>query len=86
MFWQILAKLINPRVAAALFSSRRSKNLQNEKIFLHLEIAEIDIGGQQSVNPHFYVTLYYNGSPYICDSWVGYSAGGYSLSQRWLLT
>ena len=22
----------------------------------------------QSVNPHFYVTLYYNGSPYICDS------------------
>ena len=21
----------------------------------------------QSVNPHFYVTLYYNGSPYICD-------------------
>ena len=20
------------------------------------------------VNPHFYVTLYYNGSPYICDS------------------
>ena len=40
----------------------------------------------QSVNPHFYVTLYYNGSPYICDSWVGYSAGGYSLSPRWLLT
>ena len=23
---------------------------------------------QTSVNPHFYVTLYYNGSPYICDS------------------
>ena len=22
----------------------------------------------QSVNPHFYVTLYYNGCPYICDS------------------
>ena len=22
----------------------------------------------QSVKPHFYVTLYYNGSPYICDS------------------
>ena len=22
----------------------------------------------QSLNPHFYVTLYYNGSPYICDS------------------
>ena len=22
----------------------------------------------QSVNSHFYVTLYYNGSPYICDS------------------
>ena len=40
----------------------------------------------QSVNPHFFVTLYYNGSSYICDSWVGYSAGGYSLSPRWLLT
>ena len=22
----------------------------------------------QSIEPHFYVTLYYNGSPYICDS------------------
>ena len=22
----------------------------------------------QSVNPHFFVSLYYNGSPYICDS------------------
>ena len=21
-----------------------------------------------NLNPHFYVTLYYNGSPYICDS------------------
>ena len=33
-------------VAAALFSLRPSKNLQNEKIFLYLEIAEIDMGGQ----------------------------------------
>ena len=24
--------------------------------------------------------------PYICDDQVGYSAGGYSLSPRWLLT
>ena len=37
-------------------------------------------------NPYFFITLYYNGSPYICDSRVGYSAGGYSLSPRWLLT
>ena len=42
---QILAKLINLGVAAALFSSRGPKNLQNEKKFLHLEIAKIDIGG-----------------------------------------
>ena len=34
------------RIAAALFSSRRMKNLQNEKIFLCLEIAEIDMGDQ----------------------------------------
>ena len=33
-------------VDAALFSARRPKNLQNEKIFLCLEIAEIDTGGQ----------------------------------------
>ena len=41
---QILAKLINLGAAAALFSSRGPKNLQNEKNFLYLEIAEIDIG------------------------------------------
>ena len=29
----------------------------------------------QSVNPISFITLYYNGSPYFCDSWVGYSAG-----------
>ena len=34
----------NQGVAAALFSSRRPKNLQNDKLFLHLEIAEIDMG------------------------------------------
>ena len=33
-------------VAAALFSSRRAKNFENEKIFLCLKIAEIDMGGQ----------------------------------------
>ena len=32
-------------VAAALFSSRRPKNFENEKIFLCLKIAEIDMGG-----------------------------------------
>ena len=31
--------------SAAYFSSRHPKNLQNEKIFLYLEIAEIDMGG-----------------------------------------
>ena len=41
---QILAKLIYQGVAAALFSSRHPKNLQNEKISLCLEIAEIDLG------------------------------------------
>ena len=33
-------------VAAALFSLRRPKNLENEKFFLSLKIAEIDMGGQ----------------------------------------
>ena len=43
---QILAKLINQGVAAALSSSRRPKNFENEKIFLCLKIVEIDMGGQ----------------------------------------
>ena len=30
----------------------------------------------------FFIPLYDNGSPYISDSQVGYSAGGYSLSSR----
>ena len=30
--------------AAAFFLLRRPKNLQNEQIFLHLKIAEIDMG------------------------------------------
>ena len=42
----MLAKLMNQRVAAALFLLRHPKNLQNEKIFLYLKIAEIDMGGQ----------------------------------------
>ena len=42
----MLAKLINQGVAAALFSSRRPKNLQNEKIIIYLEVAEIEMGGQ----------------------------------------
>ena len=40
------AKLINQEVAAALFSSRRPQNFENEKIFLCLKIAEIDMGSQ----------------------------------------
>ena len=42
---QILAKLINQGVAAALSSSRRPKNFENEKIFLCLKIVEIDMRG-----------------------------------------
>ena len=42
----MLAKLIDQGVAAVLFSSRHPKNLENENIFLCLEIAEIDMGGQ----------------------------------------
>ena len=42
----MLAKLINQGVAAALFSSRRPANFENEKISLCLKIAEIDLGGQ----------------------------------------
>ena len=41
---QILAKLISEGVAAALLSSRRPKNFENEKIFFCLKIAEIDLG------------------------------------------
>ena len=41
---QILAKLINHGVAAALFSSRHLSNFGNERIFLHLKIAKIDMG------------------------------------------
>ena len=42
---QILAKLISPGVAAALFSSRCPKKFENEKVFLCLKIAEIDTRG-----------------------------------------
>ena len=43
MFWPNFNKIDQ---SAAYFSSRHSKNLQNEKIFLYLEIAEIDMGGR----------------------------------------
>ena len=36
--------------------------------------------------PHFFIPVYDNGSHYICDSQVGYSADGYSLFPRSLLT
>ena len=42
----MLAKLICQGVAAALFSSRRPKNLESEKNFLCMKIAEIDMRGQ----------------------------------------
>ena len=45
-FGHISTKLVNQGVAAALFSSRRSKNFENEKFFLCLKIAAIDMGGQ----------------------------------------
>ena len=41
---QILAKLINQGVAAAPLSLKHLKNFGNEKIFLCLKIAEIDMG------------------------------------------
>ena len=46
---KILAKLIDGGGGggvAAAFLIEASQNLQNEKIFLCLEIAEIDLGGQ----------------------------------------
>ena len=54
MFWPNFSKIDQSGggggVDAALFSSRRPKSLQNEKIFLCLKIAEIDLGGQFWVN------------------------------------
>ena len=44
---QILAKLINQGIAAALFSLGRLKNFKNEIIFVCLIIAEIDGEGGQ---------------------------------------
>ena len=38
--------MINQGVAAALSSSRRPKNFENEKNFLYLKIVEIYMGGQ----------------------------------------
>ena len=35
-----------------LFSSRRSKNLQNEKIFFYLEIAEIELWVEKNDSGH----------------------------------
>ena len=40
----MLAKLVNQGVAAALFSSRPLKKFENEKNFLYLKIAKIDMG------------------------------------------
>ena len=45
----MLAKLVNQGVAAAPFSLRRPKNFENEKIFLNLKIAKIDMGGRGSI-------------------------------------
>ena len=46
----ILAKLIDQGVAAALSSSRRLKNFENEKNFFCLKIAETDMGSRFWVN------------------------------------
>ena len=43
---QILTKLINQGACCCSFSLRRLKNFENEKIFLCLKIAEIDMTGQ----------------------------------------
>ena len=34
----------------------------------------------------FFIPLYDNGSPFICNNQVGFTAGGYSSSPRSLLT
>ena len=44
-FDQIVVKLSNQGVVDSLFSLRRLTNFENEKIFLCLKIAEIDMGG-----------------------------------------
>ena len=46
---QILAKLINQGVAAALFSSTRLNNFENKETFPLLKIAETYMGGQFGV-------------------------------------
>ena len=46
---QILAKLINQGDCCC--SSRRLKNFENEKLFICMKIAEIDIGGGVNFGP-----------------------------------
>ena len=45
MFLPSFSKIDQSGGLLLLFSQRDPKNLQNEKIFLYLEIAEIDMGG-----------------------------------------
>ena len=46
MFWPNLAKLINQEGCCCSFLIETSQNFKNEKNFLCLKIAEIDMGGQ----------------------------------------
>ena len=50
---KILAKLINQGGAAALFSSRRPKNFENEKICLCLKIAKIISKNRRAISLTF---------------------------------
>ena len=45
MFGPNFSKIDQSGVSAALFSSRHPKKFENEKIFLCLKIAKIDLGG-----------------------------------------
>ena len=45
-FGQILAKLVNQRGCYSSFLFETSQKLENEKVFLCLKIAKIDIGGR----------------------------------------
>ena len=61
-------------MAAAFFSSRRLNNIENEKIFLSLEIAEIDKGVQFWVGENyfghensFFKIKHVFGDKYFCD-------------------
>ena len=81
----MFAKLMNQGVAAALFSLRHPKNLQNEKNFIYLKIAEIDMGGQFWVekNDSGQKTHFLKLNPFSGGKWLNLMT--YSLLPREIL-